>query len=389
LNYDQILLPCWGSPITKTPAELANLVTYGNSGGHFFATHYSYTWLFKNSPFDQTARWNPQHNTNIIPPPNGVSFTGNVDVNNNPKGGVFVQWLNLVGALSATSPPQVTIQGARHDVDSVNPGAIDWIDGTDPGDQSQMLLHYTFDTPWAQKSQCGHAIYSDFHVNLQSGTYGQTFPAECGAAAPLTSQERILEYMIWDLQSCLLPPPPPSCNPVTCRDQNLSCGPAGDGCGNQIDCGPCPEGGTCLPKTCMDQHITCGPAGDGCGSPLNCGPCTPPKTCGGGGVHGQCGGGCTPGNCAQQNIACGPAGDGCGGLLDCGPCTLPQTCGGGGVSGHCGGGGTCTPKTCQQQNTGCGPAGDGCGGLLNCGQCVAPQTCGGAGVPGQCGGGTI
>ena len=28
MNYDQILFPCWGARYTKTPAELANLVTY-------------------------------------------------------------------------------------------------------------------------------------------------------------------------------------------------------------------------------------------------------------------------------------------------------------------------------------------------------------------------
>ena len=32
MNYDQIMLPCWGSPETKTEAELANLIAYADSG---------------------------------------------------------------------------------------------------------------------------------------------------------------------------------------------------------------------------------------------------------------------------------------------------------------------------------------------------------------------
>jgi hypothetical protein len=222
-----------------------------------------------------------------------------------------------------------------------------------------MLLHFTFDMPIGQTSQCGHAIYSDFHVNGTTSN-GMTFPNECDQSA-LTSQERILEYMIWDLASCVPGPPPSTCTPKSCTDQHIMCGPAGDGCGNLIPggCGMCPTGqtcggggvsgvcgsppppGMCVPETCPDQHITCGPAGDGCGNLIpNCGMCTPPNTCGGGGIPGQCGStqGCMPRTCQDLHIACGPAGDGCGKLIPggCGVCVPPATCGGGGVPGQCG-----------------------------------------------------
>ncbi|HLK35696.1 MAG TPA: hypothetical protein VKU41_03015 [Polyangiaceae bacterium] len=413
-NYDQILLPCWGSPTTKTGAELSNLVSYANAGGRFFATHYSYSWLYQNNPFSTTANWDPQANTNIL----NAGFTGDVSFAVPPaRPGTFVQWLNLVGALSngnpggtPPNPATVSIQQGRHDVDSVAGSSVEWIDGTDPsppvGGNSQMLLHYTFDTPVGSQNECGHAIYSDFHVNTQNLTNGSTFPSEC-PSTPLTAQEKILEFMIWDLASCVRHTPP-HCTPITCQQQNITCGPAGDGCGNLLDCGHCtppqtcggggvqnqcgaPDAGACVPETCMQQHIGCGPAGDGCGNGIDCGPCTPPQTCGGGGVPGQCGapdgGACVPETCMQQHIGCGPAGDGCGNGIDCGPCTPPQTCGGGGVPGQCGG--MCKPFTCDELKISCGPAGDGCGGTLDCGKCLMPQTCGGGGVPGQCGGGTI
>jgi hypothetical protein len=45
-----------------------------------------------------------------------------------------------------------------------------------------------------------------------------------------------------------------------------------------------------VPMTCAEENINCGPAGDGCGGTIaSCGTCTPPATCGGGGVPGQCG----------------------------------------------------------------------------------------------------
>jgi hypothetical protein len=367
MKYDQILLPCWGDAFTKSPAELGNLINYGNAGGRFFATHYSYSWLQGNGVLDGTAQWDPKANQNIA----NQAFTGNVSTSvpvNDP--GLFVQWLNYVGALANGRPdagppaaPIVTIQQGRHDVDKVLGASTDWIDGTDPAPPSsgtsQMLLHFTFDMPIGQSSQCGHAIYSDFHVNGTTSN-GMTFPAECDQNA-LTSQERILEYMIWDLASCVPGPPPSTCTPKSCADQHITCGPAGDTCGNLIPggCGMCPNGqtcggggvsgmcgsppppGSCVPETCPEQHITCGPAGDGCGNLIpNCGVCNPPNTCGGGGISGQCGSrqGCMPRTCQDLHITCGPAGDGCGNLIPggCGVCTMPATCGGGGVPGQCG-----------------------------------------------------
>jgi hypothetical protein len=411
MAYDQIMLPCWGDAFVKSNDELANLVSYANAGGRFFATHFSYTWLFQNSPFDSTAHWNVNADRNSTANGGlGVPFVGNVDVAGNPKGNVFVQWLGLLGALSSTSPPQVTIQAGRHDVDAVTGSSVDWIDGTDPSppsaSQSQMLLHYTFDTPVGQSAQCGHAIFSDFHVNNQGSTNASFFPDECDSSA-LTPQERILEFMIWDLQSCVPPPPPRTCTPRTCAQQGLSCGPAGDGCGNVIDCGACaapltcggggtpgqcgaPDAGAgCAPETCASQNVACGPAGDGCGHALDCGVCVAPLTCGGGGAPGRCGSSdagvrCAPETCASQHIDCGPTGDGCGDLLNCGTCPSPSVCGGSGMPGKCVSPGPCSPRSCAQQQLECGPAGDGCGGVIDCGPCAAPGRCGAGGFS-RCG----
>ncbi|HEY8038590.1 MAG TPA: hypothetical protein VIF15_02300, partial [Polyangiaceae bacterium] len=375
---------------------------YANGGGHFFATHFSYSWLFQNNPFNTVAQWNPDYSSDNGPDPFTVQLPPT-----NPKGTVFSKWLHLVGAMP--NPQTVHISFPRHDVDKVLLQSVDWIDGADPTDGSQMLAHFTFDTPVGSTNQCGHVIYSDFHVSNVGTSPATVFPTECNTN-PMTAQEKILEYMIWDLASCVPgPPTPPTCTPITCQSQNITCGPAGDGCGNQLNCGVCtppqtcggggipgqcgaPDGGSCTPQTCQSQNINCGPAGDGCGNALQCGTCTPPLVCGGGGTPGQCGapdaGACTPETCSQQNIFCGPAGDGCGNQIQCGTCTPPQTCGGGGTPGQCGipDGGNCSPISCATQHLNCGPASDGCGNLLQCGTCVPPQSCGGGGTPGQCGG---
>ena len=424
LNYDQIMLPCWGDAMSKPASELANLGSYANAGGHFFATHFSYTWLYNNPSFSGIASWDPGANPNETGTygTNGNAFTGKVSTLVPPSNpGVFDQWLKLVGSLSSTNPDEVSLIGARHDVDSpARKGAADWIDGTDPnpkaGSSANMLLHFTFDTPVPSQTadggggSCGHAIFSDFHVTGTGGgvslSNGKTFPAECTQAA-LTSQEKILEYMIWDLGACAVPQPP-VCTPNSCSGLGLQCGTASDGCDSTpLNCGPCPSGDICTngqcepsgctPATTCPANVHCGQWGDGCGGLITCGSCTPPQTCGGGGVNGACGGSdagaCVPQAC-PANIKCGPYGDGCGGLVPggCGTCPPGETCGGGGVNGMCGAppqdGSACTPQGCPA-NIQCGPWGDGCGGLVpgGCGVCPAGQTCGGGGVNGMCGGG--
>ena len=102
-------------------------------------------------------------------------------------------------------------------------------------------MHYTFNTPVgaAPTAQCGRVMYSDFHVSTGATGTG-TFPAECslGTGVKLTPQEKVLEYMLFDLTSCVRPDLP-SCTPKSCADLGYSCGMQGDGCGNVINCGTC------------------------------------------------------------------------------------------------------------------------------------------------------
>lgn len=293
-NYDEILLPCWGQEVIKSAGDQANLESYGDVGGRIFATHFSYTWLFQNNPYSTTASWNV----------NGGFFnqdTGQIDTGSK-KGQTFAQWMQLIGALTNTSPPQFDVTNPRHDFDAVNAPGVRWVYATQNG---SFPLHYTFDTPLNASPACGRVIYSDFHVTNSSSS-GQIL-STCPPGA-MTPQEKALEYMLWDLASCV-GSQVPQCVPLTCQQQNISCGPAGDGCGGLIK---------------------------------SCGTCSGNQTCGGGGKNGQCGypdgGKCAPQTCQQLGIGCGPAGDGCGGLLSCGTCSGSQTCGGGGTPGQCGGG---------------------------------------------------
>jgi hypothetical protein len=450
-KFDQILLACEHDPFDayKNDTQRKNLKDYVDKGGRLFATHYNYDYLYNYTPFSTTAPWNVNQ---AISSTGGNKLTGIID-QTYQKQKDFASWLVTIGA--STTKGVVTITDYRHDIDDA-PSPVTTPPGAWPSSYNSTrwiysdvstkptlyfpkgsIQHYTFNTPvgLAPDKQCGRVVFSDFHVENAVG-YSCTSDTQCSTAlgagskclcdqptndvatcankvcvrpfpsactATMSAQEHVLEFMLFDLASCiqndaLPPPPPPSCTPTTCVKEGKNCGQIADGCGGVLSCGTCPSGSTCgtvtpnvcgagcTPTTCAKLGANCGQQGDGCGNTLNCGTCPTGQTCGGGGVPNQCGGfTCTKRTCADALANCGPVADGCGGVVDCGTCTAPQTCGGGGVPNQCGTG-TCTPKTCASYGANCGQVGDGCGKSIDCGTCPTGQTCGGSGTPNVCGG---
>lgn len=414
-KYDMIILDCVGSEQIKSATRRANMESFANAGGRIFASHYAYVWLYgratdpngnaipSNISFTGTANWQANQSS----PPNQDA---RIDTSF-PKGQTFADWIQLVNAQASSSTPadpRIRINVVRRDMNSVVAPSQRWVHGASSNNTNATLgipFQYTFNTPTAAapQNQCGRVLFSDFHV-IDASAANATWPDYCSVSA-MTPQEKVFEYLIFDLSSCIQPdvPPPQMCTPRSCAQQGLSCGLASDGCGATLNCGGCTAPATCggagvsgqcgvpcVARTCQQLGANCGQQGNGCGGTINCGTCTGAgQSCGGGGTPNVCGGGaCVPLTCANLGYACGVWGDGCGGVTpSCGPCSIPgQTCGGGGVTGQCGGG-MCTPISCAAQGFNCGTQGNGCGDTQNCGTCASPQTCGGGGTPGVCGGG--
>jgi hypothetical protein len=186
----------------------------------------------------------------------------------------------------------------------------------------------------------------------------------------------------------------PQCDPLTCADQpSIECGWTGNGCGQAIDCGDCPPGQVCgaggpnqcdgcQPRTCAQANNQipgtgqlCGQLGDGCGEAIDCGPCPTGEVCGAVSPN-RCGPGdtCQPQTCADQDAECGKVGNGCGGVVNCGPCPTGEVCGFE-TPFQCDAPPPCTPTTCDDEGAECGDIGDGCGERVSCGDCPAGHTC--------------
>jgi hypothetical protein len=196
-QYDIVLLPCEGKPIAKPASALQNLIDYTSSGGRVFTTHYGYVWIEgAPGPFSTTAAWAPDQEA--------FPDTLSVDVNTSfPKGQAMSQWLSDLGALDAQG--QLTIDGSRRDATQTKGGATSWLTSSAP---DVSLQEYTFNTPVNAPAaeQCGRVSFSDFHVTADGldSTSLSTFPTECvDDSAALTPQEQVIEFMLFDLASCI------------------------------------------------------------------------------------------------------------------------------------------------------------------------------------------
>jgi hypothetical protein len=234
MKYDVVVLSCEGSETSNVnDANRQSLSDYAGGGGRVFASHFHYSW-FDQGVFgaDNLAMWTtgPQQ----LDPNDLLSYPGDVVTtlwsgSAFPEGVALQQWLGNVKALGNG---QLPIFFGRHNAD-VGPGntpSQPWISldksvTPAPGGTE----YFSVDMPIGQPAPCGRVVYSDLHVSggpntnapgvppdypmatmpMHNHGMGNNAPAgvvPSGCAShPLTPQEKALEFMIFDLSSCLIP----------------------------------------------------------------------------------------------------------------------------------------------------------------------------------------
>jgi hypothetical protein len=231
-QYDIVMLSCEGEPTTGATAASSQVVAdYVNYGGRVFAEHYHYQ-FFYNAPtiFPNLATWDPGEGNTYTPPinatiqttlPNGMPFQ---------EGTALEAWLTNVGALTNN---ELSIAVPRGDAlvgptNAATPWAV-----TATGVSPQTTQYFSWDMPFnAPKDDagvpeyCGRVVFSDLHVSGGDGTgtsedytaaLGTTVPTGCDATATLSPDEDALEFILFDLSSCVTPigypPKPPPAGP--------------------------------------------------------------------------------------------------------------------------------------------------------------------------------
>ncbi len=188
---------------TKPVAARQALYDYENTGGRVFASHWHRFWFSDGpSPVPSVGTWLDQPD----PAASGVIANGTIDTSF-PKGMALRDWLANVGA--STVPGLLPIKDSKDNLAATNPSeAQQWITMPNPNALSDAgggtaVEYMTFNTPIQQpaSAQCGRVVYSDLHVSSGDVT-GQPFPTGC-ITTDLSPQEKALEFMLFDLSSCV------------------------------------------------------------------------------------------------------------------------------------------------------------------------------------------
>jgi hypothetical protein len=201
MKYDLIINECECDhyPRDTVGPAYANMAAYLNAGGRSFNSHYHLNFFGgENGHSDPTlltvadfALW-------------GGASTGtpnNIDTSF-PKGKALADWMQNLQKASKwgpgikTSPYGQLIAGMAGDIKAAKPGiSQQWITG------GSAVGYMSINFPLASKPEdrCGRAVLTDLHVGSGGGS--------------MIEQEAALEYMLFDLSSCVqddnVPPAPP------------------------------------------------------------------------------------------------------------------------------------------------------------------------------------
>jgi hypothetical protein len=202
-SYDMVVnaCECAEHEEEKPQASLDNMYAYANGGGRLFTTHYHYYWM--DPTLVTPSASSPWKNTNqfIVDTDMPTPVIGTIN-QTFPKGAAFAQWLFGVGASSTLGV--LEINDARNNSTGASPPSTEWI--TTSNGSTPALVHSTFNTPVGvpDDMQCGKVLYSDFHVvdSTVALDPGATWPTECESVT-ITPQQAALEFMLFDLSSCI------------------------------------------------------------------------------------------------------------------------------------------------------------------------------------------
>jgi len=229
-----VLLSCEGGETYN--ANPPALESYLNAGGRTFASHYHYSWFSGPiasrqayaAPADwgsRLATWAPYSGNANGPVDGVVDQTLNGSTQAFVKGAMLYRWLGINGALGVNARPNdLSIYSPRYNavVGPANTPSQPWITTTTMSTTNTM--YFSFDTPvggipdpdGGALSYCGRAVFSDLHVAGDPTTMddaNQAPPVSC-SGGPLSPQEKALEFMLFDLSSCVIPDTvPPATGP--------------------------------------------------------------------------------------------------------------------------------------------------------------------------------
>lgn len=213
-KYDIVILSCEGGTMEMDKPMTARqaLYDYSSLGGRVFASHWHRVWFSAGpQPVPTIGTWSDR-----MEPADPSMGTINTSF---PKGAALSEWLVNVGA--SLTPGQLEIREPRDNIQAVDPTlATSWItvQNASAARNPETVQYLSFNTPITAPDdmKCGRAVFTDLHVSTSGATVTDTrgvpFPSGC-QQRELSPQEKAVEFMLFDLSSCVMnddtPPKPP------------------------------------------------------------------------------------------------------------------------------------------------------------------------------------
>ena len=202
-KYDMIFNSCECSPFARDAQGPAytNMKNYIDGGGRFFGTHYHYNWFAApTGPADYQAQapW-----LQTVP----YNSSGFLIDTSFPRGKAFADWAQANQV--TTQYTHIDVTDTREDVTGLNGGmqgsgsyknTTQWI--YHPNNQT-LYLSFNAPTNKPAKDQCGRAVFSDVHLSGDTYPASGTFPGYCAGATGHEKNEQALEFLFYDLSSCV------------------------------------------------------------------------------------------------------------------------------------------------------------------------------------------
>jgi hypothetical protein len=222
--FDIIMLSCEGMPTANVTATTATyLAPYISAGGRVFAEHYHYAFFTGAAgtgypQFNNVATWTNVYGGNDSPYNNDIDGVIETTLPNGkafPEGTALKAWLGNVGALNASQEIVVPAANARDTatVSGTNVGTP-WVQ-TDSTVTPASTQYFSWDMPFnppisdaGVPEYCGRAVYSDMHVSGSASDYqggSQVVPTGCDSTSALSPDEDAIEFILFDLSSCVVP----------------------------------------------------------------------------------------------------------------------------------------------------------------------------------------
>jgi hypothetical protein len=209
-SYNIIFINCTANTFEKELANATirkNLNDYVNAGGRLYVTDWSYDWIEQVEPFSPFIDFEPGASPNTPEPLNAAALGADgLKVTAKIKDPQMAQWLTAFpGAISGGNSHIEHFLINWVIMHKLGQGTKLWVEGSIKSSSGSLTgtrpLTVTFNF-----KNCGKVLYSSYHTEGredESVIAPKAFPAYCGGT--FSPQDRILEYLIFDIASCIKP----------------------------------------------------------------------------------------------------------------------------------------------------------------------------------------